>query len=195
MFYLCGIVSLKQFFDMKKQLIATLVGGILLFLWQFLSWALIPVHKAEYGYTPNQDKIIEALNQNLTEEGTYMLPMPAPGSSSEQQQATMESYMGKPWAQVTYHKAMSTEMGMNMFRGLVIDFVAVWLFIWLLSGASNLSIATVVPKAVAVGVIGYLTIPYLNSIWFETSSLAHLVDAFVSWGAVGAWLGWWLPRE
>lgn len=56
------------------------------------------------------------------------------------------------------------------------------------------SIATVVPKAWAIGIIGYLTIPYLYSIWFETNSLGHLVDALVSWGLVGAWLGWWLPR-
>ena len=32
---------------MKKQLLATLVGGIILFVWQFLSWALIPIHKSE----------------------------------------------------------------------------------------------------------------------------------------------------
>jgi len=46
-----------------------------------------------------------------------------------------------------------------------------------------------------VGLIGYLTIPYLNSIWFETNSIGHLIDAFVSWGLVGIWLGWWLPRR
>lgn len=179
---------------MKKQLIATLVGALILFIWQFLAWALLPVHQAEYGYTPNQDKIIEVLSQNLTEEGTYMLPLPAPGSSREEQEAIMQSHMGKPWAHVSYYKSMDTSMGMNMFRGFTIDLVAVWLLIWLLSGVSNLSIATVVPKAWAIGIIGYLTIPYLYSIWFETNSLGHLVDALVSWGLVGAWLGWWLPR-
>jgi hypothetical protein len=48
---------------------------------------------------------------------------------------------------------------------------------------------------VAVGIIGYLTIPYLNSVWFEGSSMGYLVDALVQWGLVGAWLGWWLPKK
>lgn len=72
---------------MKKQLIAIFVGGLILFIWQFLSWAAIPIHKSTYGYTPNQDKILEVLSQNLTEDGVYHLPYPAPGTSQEQAEA------------------------------------------------------------------------------------------------------------
>jgi len=180
---------------MKKQLIATIVGGILLFMWQFLSWSLLPVHKAEYGYTPNQDKIMEALNQNLTEEGTYMLPMAPPGSSQEQTQSIMEAGAGKPWASVSYHKSMNTEMGMNMFRGLAVDLLAAFLLTWLLLKIPNLNMMTAVQASLGVGIIGYLTIPYLNSIWFEGDSMGYLVDTLVQWGLMGLWLGWWLLRE
>lgn len=180
---------------MKKQIIATLVGGAILFIWQFLSWAAIPIHKSEYGYAPNQDKILEALGQNLTEEGTYMLPMVPPGTSHEEAQASMEARAGKPWATVTYHKSMSTEMGMNMVRGFAIDLVSAWLLVWLLMKFQNLNMMSALQSSVAVGVIGYLTIPYLHSIWFETNSIEYLIDAIVQWGIVGAWLGWWLPRK
>ncbi len=182
-------------FEMKKQLIATLVGGLILFIWQFLSWAAIPIHKSEYGYTPNQDKILEALSQNLTEEGTYMLPTVPPGTSNEQTQAAMEASAGKPWATVSYHKSMSTAMGMNMVRGFAIDLVSAWLLIWLLMKIPNLNMSTALQSSIAVGIIGYLTIPYLHSIWFESNSLEYLIDAIVQWGLVGVWLGWWLPRK
>jgi hypothetical protein len=46
-----------------------------------------------------------------------------------------------------------------------------------------------------VGGIGYLTIPYLNSIWFDNNSMGYLIDWLVQWGVVGAWLGWWLTRK
>jgi hypothetical protein len=180
---------------MKKQLIAIVVTAVILFVWQFLSWALLPIHKDVYGYTPNQDKIMEALTQNLTTEGTYMMPMPPPDASPEQQQSIMEASMGKPWASVTYHRAMNMSMGMNMFRGLTVDLAVAFLLIWLLSKIENLSISTAVQASVVVGILGYLTIPYLNSIWFETGSLGHLVDAIVPWAIVGAWLGWWLNRR
>lgn len=180
---------------MKKQLVATLVGGLILFIWQFLSWSMLPVHQSEYGYTPNQDKIMEALNQNLTEEGTYMLPGVPPGSSQEEAQAAMEAGAGKPWASISYHKSMNTAMGMNLVRGFVVDLLAAFLLIWLLMKVPNLTLGMAMQASVAVGIIGYLTIPYLNSIWFETDSIGHLIDALVQWGLVGLWLGWYLPRE
>ncbi|MBL7827765.1 MAG: hypothetical protein JNJ57_14135 [Saprospiraceae bacterium] len=179
---------------MKKQLIGTAVAALILFIWQFLSWTMLPTHKSEYGYTANQDKILEVLGQNLPGEGNYFLPMPAPGASEEEAKKTMESSMGKPWAQVSYHKAFEVNMGMNMFRGFAVDAVAAFLLIWLLMQMQNLNMMRTIQASVAVGVISYLTIPYLNSIWFENDSLGHLVDALVSWGLVGAWLGWWLNR-
>jgi hypothetical protein len=179
---------------MKKQLIATLVGAIIVFIWQFLSWTTLNVHGSEYKYTANQDKIIEALTQNL-EEGSYMLPQYAPGSTPEQQKAFMESSAGKPWATVSYHKSFDGSMGMNMFRGFVVDLVAVFLLVWLLLKFANLDFKTTLLASWAVGAIGYLTIPYLNSIWFETNTMGYVIDLVAQWGLVGAWLGWWLTKR
>lgn len=180
---------------MKKQLIATIVGGAILFVWQFLSWAAIPIHQNEYGYTPNQDKILECLAQNLSEEGTYMLPMSPPGSSHEQQSADMEKNMGKPWASISYHRSFDASMGLNMFRGFVIDLVIAWLLVWLLSKFENLSLRSALQTSLAVGFIAYLAIPYLHSIWFDENTFAHLIDAVAMWGLVGLWMGWWLTRR
>jgi len=180
---------------MKKQLIATLVGAAILFVWQFLSWALLPVHKSEFGHTPNQDKIMEFLNQNLSEEGTYMLPMSPPGSSPEQEAALMESSAGKPWASISYHRSFSMAMGMNMFRGFAADLLAAWLLVWLLMQFQTVTLRSAVQASVAVCVFGYLTISYLNSVWFESNSMGFLVDALASGGLLGLWLGWWLPRR
>ena len=179
---------------MKNQLVASLVGALLLFVWQFLSWSLLNVHGAEFKYSANQDKIMETLGQNL-EEGSFMLPMPPPGSSNEDQQAFMENSMGKPWASIQYHKSMEMNMGMNMFRGVAVDFVAVFLLVWMLLQFANLNFKTILLASLAVGGIGYLTIPYLNSIWFESNTLGYIVDTVVQWGLVGVWLGWWLLRE
>lgn len=176
---------------MKKQLIASLVGAVILFLWQFLSWSLLNVHGSEFKYAANQDKVMEALTQNL-QAGSYLMPQAPPGSSQEEQQKAMEN---KPWAMVSYHNPMNMSMGMNMFRGFVVDFVAIFLLVWLLLKSANLDFKTALLGSLAVGAIGYLTIPYLNSIWFESNTLGYVVDTVVQWGAVGAWLGWWLTKK
>jgi len=192
--YFCFAFFNKTKIFMKKQLIATLVGGLILFFWQFLSWSVLNVHAANFQYTANQDKIMETLVQNL-DEGSYMLPQAPPGSSPEEQQAYMESQSGKPWTTISYHKAFNTNMGMNMFRGFVIDLVAVFLLVWLLLKSANLDFKTALLSALAVGTIAYLTIPYLNSIWFDENTIGYIIDLVAQWGLVGVWLGWWLTKR
>ncbi len=186
--------SLKSIF-MKNQLIATAVAGIILFLWQFLSWSMLSVHGNEMQYTANQDAILQTLEQNLQGDGTYFIPQSAPGASQEQQQEYYDSRAGKPWATVSYHTSLDTNMGMNMTRGFVVDLVAAFLLIWLLMKIPGLDFTTTLMSSLAVGLIGYLTIPYLNSIWFETGSIGYLIDVFGQWGIVGLWLGWFLNRK
>lgn len=178
---------------MKKQLVAALVAAVLLFVWQFLSWSLVNVHASEMKYTPNQDTLLSVLSQNL-EEGQYFMPNVPPGTPPEAAQADMEKRMGTPWATVSYHKAMDMNMGMSMFRGFAADLVAAFLLTWLLMQFANLNMQRALLASWAVGGAAYLTIPYLNSVWFETRSIGYLIDTIVQWGLVGAWLGWWLPR-
>ncbi|NND31962.1 MAG: hypothetical protein HKN76_05175, partial [Saprospiraceae bacterium] len=54
---------------------------------------------------------------------------------------------------------------------------------------------TSIIASLAVGIIGYLTINYLNSIWYETGSWPELIDTLAQWGLVGVWLGWYLNRK
>lgn len=176
---------------MKNQLIATLVAGIIIFIWQFLSWAALNLHGAEQQYTDKQEAILQCLSENL-QPGHYFLPNTAPG---EDTQAYIEKYGGKPWAMISYHPAMNTNMGLNMFRGLVVDFVAAFLLIWLLMNFKHLTFNTALLASLSVGTIAYLTLPYLNSIWYENPTLSYLLDTAVQWGLVGAWLGWWMPKR
>lgn len=179
---------------MRKQLIALIVGALILFFWQFLSWSVINVHGAESQYTPNQDAILEVLSQNL-EEGQYMLPTYPPGASSEEAMRAMEEAAGKPWATINYHESMDMGMGLNLVRGFVVDFLAVFLLVWLLSKFEQVDFRNALLASLAVGLIGYLTIPYLNSIWFKTNTIGYVVDLLVQWGLIGAWLGWYMPRN
>jgi len=178
---------------MKKLIIGALAGAFILFVWQFLSWGLLGLHQSETQHTSNQDAIMQVLNDNL-EEGTYFLPNVPEGSSKADSQKYMEDVIGKPWATISYHKSMSNNMGMNMFRGFTVDFIALLLLCWLLMKFENFNFKTSVLASLAIGLIGFLTLNYTNSIWFEGSTIASLIDTVVSWGIIGAWLGWWLNR-
>jgi hypothetical protein len=179
---------------MKKLLIGAVVGGILLFFWQFLSNSILDLHRPMVDHTPKQEEILKYLSENM-EEGNYFLPTLPKGASWEENEKMMEESMGKPWAQVYYHKAMNMDMTANMLRGLAVDFLAVLALAWVLMKISNNNLTTTLLSCLAIGIASYLTTSYANGIWYETVTMPDLIDAIVGWGVVGVWLGWWLNRE
>lgn len=180
---------------MGKLIIGAIVTGIILFMWQFLSWAALGIHESNMAYTPNQQAIIDCLNSNLSEEGQFFIPRAVPTASPEEQQAFGDTMTGKPWALVSYNKSFNANMGMNMFRGLVVDILAGFILVWLLLQIPNIKFGTALLASLAVGFLGYMTTSYIDSVWFESNSIPDLIDAVGAWGIVGAWLGFWLTRK
>lgn len=180
--------------DMKKMIIGAFIGSILLFFLQFLSWSVINIHSSEMQYTENQEEILEVLSENLS-EGQYFLPTVPAGTSYADAQTIMKQYEGKPWAMIQYRDSFDTDMTLNLIRGWLVDLLAVFLLVWLLLRFSDLNFGKTVLASWAVGFIGYLSVTYTNSIWFETSTIPALIDVVLQWGIVGAWLGWWLIRK
>lgn len=183
---------------MKKWLIGSLVGAILVFAWQFLSWAMLGIHDGEAKYTAAQDSVLSVLTSTLKEDGMYMLPTVPPGSSMEEGQALGEKMDGKPWAVVTYKSAYNHDMTMPMIRGFLVDLFLVFTLIYILTRGGTPAAIRVFAGSVAVGLFTFLVGPYTAHIWFQTPTEAytgHLIDALVAWGLVGIWLGWWLNRK
>src|SRR4051812_1968417 len=94
---------------MKKSLIAAMVGGIIIFLWQFLSWTILNLHQPAQKYTAKQDAVMTTLSSNLEEGGYYLPSIPESSSWAEHEKAMTES-VGKPWATIQYHKALEDNM-------------------------------------------------------------------------------------
>lgn len=181
---------------MKQSLIGALVGGIIIFAWQFLSWGAVNLHEPAQQYTPKQDEIMNALKNEGLQEGGYILPMLPKTATTEEWQQLMKESEGKPWANIQYHAAMKNDMVMNMIRGLVVNIITVWLLCWVLVRLRYVNFANVLTASVFTGFIVFLNVPYTNHIWYQSFDLyAHLADALVSWGACGLWLAWWLSRN
>lgn len=179
---------------MKKLLIGALVAAIILQVWQTVSWAIANVHGAETQYTENQDAILKVLSENL-KEGQYFVPRLPDGASSEAQQKLVEETTGKPWATINYHPAYELNMGMNMLRGFIVNLISGIFLCWILLRFADLNFSTALMASIFVGLIGYFTIVYMNHIWFQGSTMGYLIDAVVSWGLVGSWLGFYLPGK
>lgn len=180
---------------MKKSLIGAIVGGIIIFIWQFLSFGMINFHKSAQDYTEKQDAIMSFLNSQGLKDGGYVLPNYPENFSRTEIENAMKSAEGKPWAIVQYHSKMENDMMMNMIRGFLVNVVIVFLFIWLLQKMNMASAGTIITAALAVGLITFFNQPYTGHIWYKSFDIwAYFMDAIVSWGLTGLWLSWWMRR-
>ena len=180
---------------MKKLIIGAIVGGILIFVWQTLSFVLLNLHAKAFQYTPKQTEIMNFLNTQITEDGQYYMPGLPETATREEHQQLMTSLEGKPWATIAYHKAWEMSMGMNMVRGLFVNILAAGLLCWILLKMNLPSFTTILLSSIFTGLIVFLTAPYTAHIWYQSFDLmAHFIDSIMAWGLCGLWLGWWLTR-
>jgi hypothetical protein len=181
---------------MKKLIVGALVGGLIIFICQTLSWAILNLHHASQEYTPKQDSIMAYLNTQFSEDGSYLMPNYPKNTSREEMEKTMDSRKGKPWAQIQYHKSLDTNMGANILKGLIVDIIMVAFMCWILMKISPSSFGTVFLACLFTGIIVFLNSPYTIHIWYIKADIwVHLHDALVDWALCGIWLGWWLNRK
>jgi hypothetical protein len=184
---------------MKRTIIGSLVGGLLIFVWQTASWAVLDLHRSSQQYTPKQDTIINFLSTVLDKEGGYLIPTVPQGTSMEEAEKIGKTMLGKPWASIQYHQSFNFDNGkmmMNMVRGLLANIIMVWLVCWMIGKMKvPLSFVQIFLVCLFIGLIAFINEPYTGHIWYPLFDVnIYLVDALVSWGLCGVWLGWWMRK-
>jgi len=171
---------------MKRKLLFALIGAVIIFVWQFISFAMPNLHKSSMSYTPEQDEILQKIDELGLEEGMYYLGQPDPSLSREEQKEAMKAYKGKPWAVINYQEEMSMSMAMSMIRGFLVAFVISFLLFWMFLQQKDPSLMNRIYLALAIGVISFLFIPYTSFIWFKEPDIwAYLADGIVPWAILG----------
>lgn len=169
---------------MKKTIYFSILGALVIFIWQFLSYALINLHKSGSEYTPQQEEILTFLDSIGLEQGMYLLGQPDPTIANED--GAMDQYMEKPWAVINYQTTMSPDMIVPMIRGFLVAFVTSWLLFWLFVQQKDPSLKNRIFLALAVGLIGFLFTPYTNFIWYKNPDIwAYMIDGIVPWLILG----------
>jgi hypothetical protein len=181
---------------MKKYIIGSIAGGILVFGWQGLSWMVIGVHDSQMKYHPSQKEIMDVISPNTPEDGLYMLPS-AP--TKKGQEAMMKEMEGKPWASIIYHKEYHADIAMRMIRAFLVDVFLVISLIYIFSrgGATPIPMR-VFAGSVAFGLSLFLAGFYMGHVWFDLPwhmIKGDLIDNLVAWSLCGGWLGWWLNKK
>ena len=59
----------------KKRLIGSLVGAVILSVWSFIAWAISPLHIDTFKHNPAQDTLLKVPDESGMETGVYGMSM------------------------------------------------------------------------------------------------------------------------
>ena len=173
---------------MKNPIVYTLVEGLVLFVWQFLSFAALNLHGDAQAYTSKDGEIIAFLESIELEHGMYALGAPSPEERSDPalREAYLERTEGQNWGVLNYQPNWTNNMFPNLGRGLFMNLLTALFLCFMLRGMADRSLKRRVLMSVGIGWVGYMFFPYINFIWFKNPDVwAHMIDATVPFAVLG----------
>ncbi len=182
---------------MKNQLLGGVVGGVILFVWGALVWAVLPLHTHWMKTPANEDAVLAAMKSSLGETGVYYLPAMPPKDNKtpaeyealqKEQQRKMEA---GPAAMVVFQPAgMPAMSAFRIVFGLLISFLSAFLASWLLARSTAFS-AGYIARVAFCGVLGVFiaaAIHLVNYNWMGYPgdyTVAMIVDTVGGWILAG----------
>ena len=193
----------------KRILLAGLLGGLAMFLWESVAHMALPLGDAGIRPLDNEQAMTAAVQQNIKEPGFYFFPAPEnrPGMTREQQHQAMQAAMdkmktGPSGIMIVTPGGVDPLTPSQFATQFGCDALAMLLAAFLLAHAA--AHASFRRRAMFVGVLGLIPslateIPYWNWYHFPAAyigaqCIVHLVG-FVVGGLVVAWLIRTAPPE
>ncbi len=113
-----------------RALIGIVLAAVVMFVWGFLFWTVLPFSKAILRNAPDEGALAQALSQELKEPGVYVLPGMIAGQSEAEYASRSKA---GPLAWVIFRREGTDPMRPATFlAGFVHMLVSVSLLAWLL---------------------------------------------------------------
>jgi len=186
---------------MKKFLLPGIVGGVVYFLWSFVSHMATPIGTMGVRTVDtNEDAVIGTLKGNIQEPGFYMLP----GSgmlnnpTAAQRSAIEAKYNAGPTAIVVYNPTGAPMMsGGQLLRQFLFTLFSALIAAAIVS-ATAASLTNRALMVAMMGVFSWLMISLPQWNWYRFPAAFVLgvgIDNIVGWLIAGFAIAWMLKRQ
>jgi hypothetical protein len=144
----------------KRLLLGTILGAVVLFFWSALAWMVIPWPGEPLRGFANEEATLQAIKANVPRSGVYLMPMEVkrtPGMTDEQYQKAMQDANNRMLQGPMIFASVRLEPMGSITKFFVIGFitqmVAAFLGTFLLLQTSGLSYAARVTFVTVLGVL------------------------------------------
>ena len=175
---------------MNRTIITIVLGTILLFAWNAISWMALPFHSDTIKNMPEAAIPINQLKDTLTEDGVYHYPgMPENNSQEAMDAINAKLEEGPRITMMVYKTGASSFMDPKLFvGGLIINLLtAIFAFI-LISKLNKKSFQNIIISSVSIGIIVALVtdISWMNWYLFPLDyTLVNVFDRLIAFTLLG----------
>ena len=140
---------------MKQTLLGGIVGGVILFIWSFLAWVILPLHEPTLHRIKDEDAVRTMLQSTIDTKAVYIVPH---GPDNKSDQAAMSAWEQKmkqgPTGLIIFDPQGSDPMmASQMVSGILIDILTGILIAWFLKRSTALA-STYVARVAYCGMLG-----------------------------------------
>ena len=186
---------------MNRLIVPALITAVVVFIWMYISWAVIGWHNIDMKTIKDQ-AVIEQMKESLTEPGIYLYP----GQPESETDAGMEEWIEKFKAGpvvsfMVYHTNGFDPMNPMLFlKSFIINFIAAFIagVLLMMTLAQNPSFWRRVIFVMLLGMFAAFVGPFIEWNWwsFPTGySMVNAIDLCVTWFFAGLVLAWRIKPE
>ncbi len=177
----------------KKLIISTLLGGILLFIWNAVSWMALPFHSGSLNTIPDEAMDVANLQNTLSQDGVYHYPG-LPGTNDQTMTDIEKKLSEGPRITLMVYKSGPTEFfDPTMFlKSFLINLITAFLLVFILSKTNVIGWNNILMISVGIGVlIGIVTdVALMNWYMFPLSyTLINVLDHVIAFLLLGLLFG------
>lgn len=183
----------------NKNFVISLLGAtVIMFVYQAMSWMVLPIHTNSFKIAKQEDTVLTVLEG--LEEGVYMMPGHSQDMSNEEMEQMDREMAGKPWAEVTYHKAWDSSMGGAMARGFLFNIISVCIVLWIMQKTAG-RVKTFGDKFITITLLGVFMVFQINLMdwnWMHTPMhyvIPEIIDNILGWSLCGVFIAWYYKPE
>ena len=186
---------------MNKLIVPSLITAVVVFIWMFISWTLLPWHNVDIKSIKDQ-ALLEQMKESLTEPGIYLYPGEPEDESNVAMQEWSDQYKAGPLVHFMVYNPQGAEwdMAIPMIKSFLINFIAAFIagVLLMMTLAQNPSFWRRVIFVMMLGMLAAFVGPFIEWNWwsFPTGySMVNAIDLCVTWFIAGLVLAWRIKPE
>ena len=187
---------------MNKLIVPSLIAAVVVFIWMFISWAVIGWHNVDIKNLPNGDALAEQMKESINEPGIYIYPRHPDGGDDTDMEEWTSKYKAGPLVNfMVYHPEGSEPMNpMNFIKSFIINFIAAFIagVLLMMTLAQNPSFWRRVIFVTLLGLFAGFIGPFMDwNRWsFPTGyTIVEVADFCLTWFFAGLVLAWRIKPE